>query len=75
MSSRLHGSHLARRTTVQPVQLSLLPDQVPPPPATLIAVLPERQVAAAVALLADLIARTANPDLAAPPAGEEVGDE
>jgi hypothetical protein len=75
MSSRLHGSHLARRTTVQPVQLSLLPDQVSAPPATLIAVLPERQVAVAVALLADLIARTANPDLTTSPAGKEVGDE
>jgi hypothetical protein len=75
MGSRLHGSHLARRTTVQPVQLSLLPDQVPPPPATLIAVLPERQVAAAVTLLADLIARTANPTPGGPAAGMEAGGE
>ena len=29
--SRLHESHRARRTTVQPAQLSLLPEQVPAP--------------------------------------------
>jgi hypothetical protein len=42
---------------VQPVQLSLLPDQVPAPPPELIGQLPGPQVAAAVALLAGLIAR------------------
>jgi hypothetical protein len=47
------------------VQLSLIPDQVPPPAPALIAQLPDRQVAAAVAVLAVLIARTADPDLAA----------
>jgi hypothetical protein len=43
---------------VQPVQLSLIPDQVPPPPAALIAQLPDPDVAAAVGLLADMIAKT-----------------
>jgi hypothetical protein len=44
---------------VQPVQLSLLPDEVPAPPAILIAQLPETHMAAALALLAGLIARAA----------------
>jgi hypothetical protein len=61
MGGRLHGSHLARRTPVQPVQLSLIPDQVPPPPDTLIAELPEARVAEAVDLLAALIAKTVSP--------------
>jgi hypothetical protein len=55
--SRLHGSHRARRTTVQPVQLSLLPDQVPAPPPALVAQLPGPQVTAAIMLLAGLIAK------------------
>jgi hypothetical protein len=42
---------------VQPVQLSLLPDEVPAPLATLIAQIPQDDVAAAVTLLAALIAR------------------
>jgi len=42
---------------VQPVQLSLLPDQVPAPLPDLIGQLPEEDVAAAVTLLAGLIAR------------------
>ena len=42
---------------MQPVQLSLLPDQVPAPPPGLIGQLPGSHVAAAVALLAGLIAR------------------
>jgi hypothetical protein len=42
---------------VQPVQLSLLPDQVPAPPPDLTGQLPRNDVAAAVALLAGLIAR------------------
>jgi hypothetical protein len=52
---------------VQPVQLSLLPDQVPAPlPRGLLAQLPETDVAAAVTLLASMIAK----------AGTEVpGDE
>ena len=55
--SRLHESHLPRRTIVQPVQLSLLPDQVPAPPPDLIGQLPGPQVAAAITLLAGLIAK------------------
>ena len=56
--SRLHGSHRARRTTVQPVQLSLLPDSSGATPG-LIGQLPGPQVDAAVTLLAGLIARAA----------------
>lgn len=54
---------------MQPVQLSLLPDQVPAPPQDLLAQLPPPQVSAAITLLAHLIAKTA---LAA---GREVGGE
>lgn len=43
---------------MQPTQLSLMPDQVPAPPPTLLVQLPVTQVAAAVALLATLIAKT-----------------
>jgi hypothetical protein len=50
---------------VQPVQLSLLPDQVPAPPAILIAQLPGTHVAAALALLAGLIVRAAAPQTGA----------
>jgi hypothetical protein len=74
MRARLHGSRRARRTTVQPVQLSLIPEQVPAPPAVLIAELPVQQVAAAVALLAHLIAKTADPDRVAT-AGTEADGE
>ena len=57
---------------MQPVQLSLLPDQVPAPLPDLIGQLPEEDVAAAVALLAGLIARAQ----AAGVAGTaEAGDE
>jgi hypothetical protein len=42
---------------VQPVQLSLLPDQVPAPLPLLIGQLPPADVAAAVTLLAALIAK------------------
>lgn len=44
---------------MQPAQLSLMPDQVPAPPPQLLAQLPAPQVAAAVAMLAGLIARSA----------------
>jgi hypothetical protein len=44
---------------VQPVQLSLLPQQAPAPLPELIGRLPEDDVAAAVTLLAALIARMA----------------
>jgi hypothetical protein len=46
---------------VQPAQLSLLPDQVPAPPAALLAQLPPTQVAAAITLLARLIAKVPLP--------------
>ena len=44
---------------MQPTQLSLLPDRMPPPPQELLAALPEPQVATAIALLARLIATAA----------------
>jgi hypothetical protein len=62
--SRLRGSHRPRRTTVQPVQLSLLPEKVPALPVMLIAQLPPADAAAAVLLLAGLIARAAARDAA-----------
>jgi hypothetical protein len=55
---------------VQPVQLSLMPDQVPAPPPAIIGQLPGPQVETAVALLAGLIARAAGAA-----AGAEAGDE
>jgi hypothetical protein len=55
---------------VQPVQLSLLPGQVPAPLPDLIGQLPEEDVAAAVALLAGLIARAQAAAGAAEAAGE-----
>ena len=54
---------------MQPVQLSLLPEQVPAPLPDLIAQLPQDHVAAAVTLLAGLIAR------AHAAAAVEAGDE
>lgn len=47
---------------MQPAQLSLLPDQVPAPPPTSAAPLPESELAAAVALLARLIAKASATD-------------
>jgi len=58
---------------MQPVQLSLLPDQVPAPPLIVIARLPEAEVAEAVRILAGLIARTAAPPSPVP--GTGAGDE
>jgi hypothetical protein len=55
---------------VQPVQLSLLPDQVPAPPPALTGYLPAAQVEAALVLLARLIARAQAAGLA-----KEAGDE
>jgi hypothetical protein len=55
---------------VQPVQLSLLPDQVPAPLPDLAGQLPQNNVAAAVALLAALIARAQAAGMAG-----EAGDE
>lgn len=59
---------------MQPTQLSLIPEQVPTPAPALIAQLPDQQVAAAVAELAHLIAKTVNPILA-PAVDEEACDE
>ena len=59
---------------MQPVQLSLLPDQVPAPAVMLLAQLPGAHVAAAVMLLAGLIARAAAPEAAAPQAGVSSGE-
>ena len=51
---RLHGSHRARRTTMQPVQLSLLPEQDPVPVPQALGHLPEAETAEAIRLLAGL---------------------
>lgn len=58
---------------MQPVQLSLLPDQVPAPPPAVIARLPEADVGEAVQVLAALIAKMAGPPV--PVAGKGAGDE
>jgi len=52
---------------VQPVQLSLLPEEVPAPLPELVSRLPEKEVTKAVAQLAGLIARMQ--------AAREAGDE
>jgi hypothetical protein len=57
---------------VQPVQLSLMPDQVPAPRPALVEQVPEPQLAAAIALLAGLIAKAADPRTAGQ---TEDGDE
>lgn len=49
---------------MQPVQLSLMPDQVPAPPPDLIGQLPAPQAQAAMTLLALLIAKAAAGDTA-----------
>lgn len=46
---------------MQPVQLSLIPDPNPMPPAVLAEQLPEQSIAAAITLLAGVIAKTAVP--------------
>jgi hypothetical protein len=46
------------------VQLSLIPQEVPAPPAQVLGQLPDPDVEAAVALLARLIAATLDPGLA-----------
>jgi hypothetical protein len=58
---------------VQPVQLSLIPEQIPPPPVALVEQLPAVQVAAAVGLLAGLIARAAEASAAG--VGQEAGSD
>lgn len=55
---------------MQPVQPSLIPELAPTPPRVLIGELPEPQLAAAVALLAELIAKAT-----ASTPGTEAGDE
>jgi hypothetical protein len=55
---------------VQPVQLSLMPDQLPAPPPALIGQFPSPQVEAAIMLLARLIAKAA-----AAAAGAGAGNE
>lgn len=56
---------------MQPTQLSLMPDQLPAPPASLLGQLPEAPLAAAIAALATLIAKT----VTGGPGLEEVDDE
>ena len=56
---------------MQPVQLSLLPDQVPAPPPAVIGQLPAPPVDAAVTLLAGLIARAAGTAAAGAGADDE----
>jgi len=56
---------------VQPVQLSLLPDQVPAPPPAIIGQLPAPKLDAAVTLLAGLIAKAAGTAAAGAGAGNE----
>lgn len=56
---RLRGSHRARRTTVQPTQLSLLPQMCPAPEPTVFPQFPDHQIEQAVVLLAHLIAKAA----------------
>lgn len=59
-------------TSIQPpmgIQLSLMPDQVPAPPADLIGSLPETVAGEAITVLAGMIAQVAQPLIA------EAGDE
>lgn len=58
---------------MQPVQLSLMPEQLPASPVALVEQLPAVAVAAAVGLLAGLIVRAA--EASAARAGREAGDE
>lgn len=46
---------------MQPVQLSLLPDQVPAPPPDPLAQLPGPQITAAITALAGVIAKAGGP--------------
>ena len=69
--SRLHETHLPRRMIVQPVQLSLLPDQVTAPLPDLIGQFPGQQLEEAIALLAALIAKAAGTAAAEAEAGDE----
>ena len=57
---------------MQPAQLSLLPDQVPPPAPTVLANLPDAEVAEAIGLLAALIAKASSNAAAGAGRTEEV---
>ncbi len=59
--------------TVQPVQLSLMPERLPAPPVALVEQLPAVQLEAAVGLLAQMIARAAEASAAL--AGREAGGD
>ena len=59
---------------MQPVQLSLMPDQVPGPHPAVVEQVPEPQLAAAIATLAGLIAKAAAAPVSAEPA-EQARDE
>lgn len=54
---------------MQPVQLSLMPDQLPAPPPAVVGQLPEPQLDEAIRMLAQLIAK------AAAATAREVADE
>jgi hypothetical protein len=69
VAARLRGRHRARRTIVQPAQLSLMPEQIPAPPPEVIVSLPETGVAAAIRILARLIAQVSATTMAG--AGDE----
>jgi hypothetical protein len=56
---------------VQPVQLSLMPDQVPAPSPAIIGQLPGPQAETAVRLLAGLIAKAAGTTAGVAEAGDE----
>jgi hypothetical protein len=62
VASRLHRSQPARRTTMQPAQLSLLPTQFATPPEIVLVELPEAGINEAITLLARLIAKAAAGD-------------
>ena len=53
----------------EPIQLCLIPDQVPPPPADLLGVLPQTDVGEALMVLARMFTQAAKPLIA------EAGDE
>jgi hypothetical protein len=57
---------------VQPGQLSLLPDQIPPPAPMVLAHLPEADVAEAISLLGALIAKASTSTPGARAEAEEV---
>src|SRR2546430_17443393 len=56
---RLHGSHRARRATMQHVQISLLPEQDTGPVPQALGQLPAAETAEVIRLLAGLVATAA----------------